>query len=111
MSIKTSLYYFPNDLLKQKGIVITLKDLEEISKKYGTKITAKPDKIGSIGPISHILLRGLLIDIIVITIEGDNEESIKATIKELYSKYGEYEVFSGKISSIAKKLKSELKQN
>lgn len=109
MTFKTSLYYFPNDLFREKGIVITLKDLEEIAKKNGTKITSKLDKIGGIGIFSRFLLRGIQPDILIITIEGEDEESVKASIRDIYAKYGPYEVFIGPSSSIARKLKSELK--
>lgn len=109
MTVATTFYYFPNDLFKQRGIRITLKDLELISQKYGTKITAVADKLGAIGPISYFLLKGLQIEILKITVEGNDEASIEATIREIYSKYGPYEVFRGKESALAKKLLSELK--
>ncbi|MCX8169710.1 MAG: hypothetical protein N3D72_01320 [Candidatus Methanomethyliaceae archaeon] len=107
--VKTSLYYFPNDLFREKGIVITVKDLEEIARKNNTRITSKLDKIGSIGLFSRFLLSGIQPDILIITIEGENEENVKSSIKDIYTKYGPYEVFRGPASSIARKLKSELK--
>lgn len=109
MSVKTTIYYFPNDLFRERGIRITIKELESIAKNYGTKITAKADKLGAIGPISHLLLKALQIDILKITVEGEDEESVKASIREIYSRYGRYEVFRGKESAIAKSLLSELK--
>ncbi|MGQ9759762.1 MAG: hypothetical protein ACUVQ5_04225 [Candidatus Methanomethylicaceae archaeon] len=108
MSVKTTLYYFPNDLFRERGVRITIKDLELIAKNYGTRITAKADKLGAIGPFSYILLKGLQIDILKITVEGEDEQSVKASVREIYSKYGPYEVFRGKESAIAKSLRSEL---
>ncbi len=108
MSVITTFYYFPNDLFKERGIRITIKDLEQISQNHGTKITAKADKLGAIGPISYFLLKGLQVDILKITVEGQDDESVKASIREIYSRYGPYEVFRGKESSIAKKMLSEL---
>jgi len=109
VTITTTFYYFPNDLFRQRGVWITIKDLELIAQKYGTKITACADKLGAIGPISYFLLKGLQIDILKITVEGNDEESIKASIREIYSKYGPYEVFRGKESALAKRVLSELK--
>ncbi|MEM2001361.1 MAG: hypothetical protein QXT77_01775 [Candidatus Methanomethylicaceae archaeon] len=109
MVVTTTFYYFPNDLFKQRGIRITIKDLELIAKKYGTKITTQAEKLGAIGPISYFLLKGLQIDILKITVEGNDEASVKASIQEIYSKYGPYEVFRGKESALARSLLSELK--
>lgn len=109
MVVKTSLYYFPNDLFREKGIIITVKDLEEIAKKNNTRITSKLDKIGSIGLLSRFLLSSIQPDILIITIEGEDEESVKSSIRDIYAKYGPYEVFRGPNSSLARKLKSELK--
>lgn len=109
MTVSTTFYYFPNDLFKQKGMRITIKDLEVIAQKNGTKISAQADKLGAIGPISYFLLKGLQIDILKITVEGSDEESVKASVREIYSKYGPYEVFRGKESSIARSILSELK--
>jgi len=109
MTVKTTLYYFPNDLFRQRGLRITVRDMEALSQKYGTRITLKPDKVGAIGPLSSILLKALQIDIIKLTIEAEDERAVRESIRAIYDKYGPYEVFRTGESSLAKKMLDELK--
>lgn len=108
MTYSTSLYYFTNDLFREKGIRITIKDLEEIGKKYNTKITNRANKIGAPGFFSKYLLKNYELDIMDITVEGETEESVKNTLRELFNIYGPYETKRGQNEKIAKELKREL---
>lgn len=107
MPLSTTIYYFVNDLFRLRGQRITIKDLEEIGKRSGTKITAMPDKIGAPGVMSKVLLKAYEIDIMRITVEAEGEESIRHALREIKMLYGPYETFRGKESSIAKKYKDE----
>lgn len=101
--LSTTIYYFVNDLFRLRGQRITIKDVEEIGKKYGTKIEILPDKVGAPGPMSRILLKAYAIDIMRITIEAESEEAIRETLYAIKGLYGPYETFRGRDSSIARK--------
>ncbi len=108
MPLSTTIYYFVNDLFRLRGQRITIKDLEEIASKWGSKVSVTPDKIGAPGAMSRILLKVYQIDIMRITIEAESEEAIRETLRGIKALYGPYETFLGKESSIAKKYKASL---
>ncbi|MEJ5293237.1 MAG: hypothetical protein WHS82_06540 [Candidatus Methanosuratincola sp.] len=108
MTMSTTIYYFVNDLFRLRGQRITLKDLEEIAGRYGSRVTALPDKIGAPGAMSRILLKVYQIDIMRITVEAESEEAIRETLRGIKALYGPYETFMGKESSIAKKYKDSV---
>ncbi|MEN3006118.1 MAG: hypothetical protein ABC585_01605 [Candidatus Methanosuratincola petrocarbonis] len=108
MSFSTTIYYFVNDLFRLRGQRITIKDLEEIASRAGSRVSAMPDKIGAPGAMSRILLKVYQIDIMRITIEAESEEAIRETLRGIKALYGPYETFRGKESSIAKKYKDSL---
>ncbi|RWX73022.1 MAG: hypothetical protein ACO0C9_01785 [Candidatus Methanosuratincola verstraetei] len=108
MSFSTTIYYFVNDLFRLRGQRITIKDLEEIASRSGSRVSAMPDKLGAPGVMSRILLKAYQIDIMRITIEAESEEAIRETLRGIKALYGPYETFRGKESSIAKKYKDSV---
>jgi len=107
VTVTTSFYYFPNDLFRLRGKRISIRELDEISKKYGTKVTGTPDKVGASGPLSKYLFRAWMIDIFKIVIEGEREEVV-ASIRAVYDKYGTYETFRGKEGALAREVLKSL---
>jgi hypothetical protein len=108
MVIKTTIYYFTNDLFRIRGQRITIKDLDEIGAQYSTKITAQSDKIGPPGAISKMLLKNLGVDVMNIAIEGENEALVRDSIKAIFDRYGPYETIRGKEGELAKNMQKEL---
>ncbi|MBC7120321.1 MAG: hypothetical protein H5T33_01880 [Candidatus Methanosuratus sp.] len=105
MTLSTTIYYFVNDLFRLRGQRITIKDLEEIAIRAGSKVTTIPDKIGAPGFISKAIVKAYQIDIMRITVEAEGEDAIRETLRGIKALYGPYETFRGKESSIAKKYK------
>lgn len=108
MALSTTIYYFVNDLFRLRGQRITIKDLEEVANRSGSKITALPDKIGAPGVMSKVLLKAYQIDIMRITVEAESEEAIREALRGIKALYGPYETFRGKDSSIAKKYRDSV---
>jgi hypothetical protein len=102
-----SLYYFPNDLFRLKGLRISSYEMDQLGEKLGVKITLVPEKEGGIGFFSKYILKNMGIDILVINIEGQ-EHAIRSAIKEIYAKYGLYETKRDKQYKLAKEMLKEL---
>src|SRR5512136_953201 len=107
MPIITSFYYFPNDLFRLKGLRISSLEMDQLGEKLGTKISLKADKAGGVGFFSKFVMRNMGIDILVVTIEGE-EPAVKEAVKAIYSKFGRYETQRGPEGNIARELLKQM---
>lgn len=107
MSAITSLYYFPNDLFRQRGIRISSLEMDQLGEKLGTKITLRADKAGGLGFFSKFVMRNMGIDILIITIEGE-EPAVRETIRAIHGRFGSYETQRSSEGGIAREMKKEL---
>lgn len=103
MTIKTTFYFFPNDVFRAKGLRISILDMEELGKSTGTEITLRLDKAGAPGAFSKVFLKGILVDEIWVTVEGESEEAIRKAIRAIYEKFSPYETSRGRDGDLAKK--------
>jgi hypothetical protein len=108
MAISTSFYYFTNDLFRLKGKRIAIKELDDIGLKYATRMSAHADKLGAPGSFSKMIFKNLGVDIMAITVEGDNEDAIRNSIRAVYALFGPYETKRGKEGELAKRILNEI---
>lgn len=104
-----SLYYFPNDLFRLKGLRISSFEMDQLGEKLGIKITLVPDKEGGIGFFSKYILRTYGIDILIVNIEGP-EPAVRSAIRTIYAKYGPYETKRDKEYLLAREMLKELQR-
>ena len=104
-----SLYYFPNDLFNLKGLRFSSLEMDQLGEKLGVKIGLKADKAGGMGFFSKQILRNMGVDIIIVTIEGQ-EPAVKEAIRTIHAKYGHYETLRGKEYDLAKGMLKELER-
>jgi hypothetical protein len=90
------------------GKRITVKELDDIGLKYATKVSAYADKLGAPGAFSKMIFKNLGVDIMAITVEGDNEDAIRNSIRSVYDLYGPYETQRGKKGELAKLILNEM---
>jgi hypothetical protein len=105
-----SLYYFPNDLFRLKGIRISSYDMDQLGQKLGVKISLVADKAGGTGFMSKYVLRNMGVDVLYINIEGQ-EPAVRTAIKAIYEKYGHYETPRGAEFKLAKEMLGELERS
>jgi hypothetical protein len=105
--LMASLYYFPNDLFRLKGIRISSYEMDELGQKLGVKISLIASKEGGIGFMSKQILKNMGIDILIVNIEGQ-EPAVRSAIKTIYEKYGPYETKREEDYKLAKQMLKEL---
>lgn len=104
-----SLYYFPNDLFRLKGLRISSLDMDQLGEKLGVKISLRADKAGGLGFFSKFVMRNIGIDTLIVTIEGE-EPAAREAIKAIYAKYGRYETQRGAEFKLAREMLKELER-
>ncbi len=109
MAVTTSFYYFPNDLFRLKGLMISSLEMDQLGQRLGAKITLKSDKAGGLGWFSKFVMSNLGVDILTVTVEGE-EPAVREAIRTIYSKYGRYETKRGAEGELARKMLTELER-
>lgn len=104
-----SLYYFPNDLFRLKGLRISSLEMDQLGAKLGVKITLRGEKAGGVGFFSKFVLKNMGIDILIVTIEGA-EPAVREAIREIYRRYGRYETQRGSEYRLAREMLKELEK-
>jgi hypothetical protein len=102
-----SLYYFPNDLFRLKGIRISGYEMDQLGQELGVKIRLIPDKAGGTGFFSKQVLSNLGVDTLIVNIDGP-EPAVRSAIKAIYGKFGRYETKRGNEYKLAKEMLKEL---
>jgi len=83
--------------------------MDQLGQQLGVKITLKADKAGGTGFFSKYVLRGMGVDILIVSIEGP-EPAVREALRTIYSKYGPYETMMGSEYALARSMLKELEK-